>query len=1258
MTAAADRTPSAQRSFARRWSRRVGIVLAAVTLVALLLLGWLLATPGGRDTLLGRVVGMLPPDSLSWERVEGTLRGPLVFHGLRYRHDGVSFSADRVLLDPQILPTLGRRLQLDRLEVDAALLELPAADPEPFSLPRWPDVLPQLDLPLDIRSTQVVVDGFDVRRGDESLIAIDSLEATGLQLIRGGFSLESLAMQSDRGQLRLRGEYSPARNFRSTLAGTWTLPPQTDQAPSHLQFSSRGDLDDFALDVAGSLPDPLTLELRLKDGAGTPTWSLDARSGGLKPAVFGLLPEQEAVQFDLQATGVGGAMQLQGEVAQGELRIGIKPSRLMLAEGRLEARPLELALAAGDITVTGDAQLEGERPRFDLVVASEQLRFVPTEGEDGAAVVTARGEITARGDLADWTAAGEAVLERGGEQATVTLSGTGDEAGAVFDQLLARTPGGSLDGRGRVRWSPDLAIELDARLAGFDPGYFLPDYPGALDGQLEARANRGDDGAWRGSARLDRLGGQWRGRPVSGRIAADWSGDRGRGEAALTVGGSRIDARGGFGARYDLQARFSPLELADLVAGAGGRLQGTLALRGPANALDIEAELTGESLRWDAHSADTVAFSGTLPARGSAGAFEASGAGLVVSGIALDRLALTGRGSLANLQLELDAAGEHGELDLAAQLGKSGSQWRGRLQQLRLAAAQAPELRLQDGADFAYGPGVLRIDRSCLLAESVGGELCIAATGNEATIEGTAVPLALAKPWLPTGEGLNLDIDGVLDLRADLRRGRDGRWNGEARVDSERGSLRLDQDAEREIFGYRDLDLQLRLAGSEISGQLSALLAAEGSLSARFRTGRDDTAALEGELRLDLRELSWLELFSEDLAAPTGRLQGRLALAGTRGEPALSGLARLQDFTAELPGLGVKLREGEFTLVGEADGSARLDGSVRSGEGLLDVDGSLNFRDATAPLRLVLRGEQITLASTPELYLVANPDLGLRWLEDRLEVRGSLVVPEARVDLEALDSNVSISPDVVVVDPVDAPRRRARPLDLQFNVTLGDSVRLKGFGLDGAIAGQLSLREIPGRRATASGTLEVSGTYRAYGQALTIERARLGFADSPFDNPTLDIRAEREFEQVTVGVQVRGTARRPETTIVSTPAMETSEALSWLVLGRPLSTASGNESQQLGAAALALGAGGNLVAQQLGANLGLDEAGVTDSRNLGGATFTIGKYVSPRLFLSYGVSLVGTGQVVTLKYLLSRGFDISVESGNENAASLNWRTER
>ncbi|MFN3844102.1 MAG: translocation/assembly module TamB domain-containing protein, partial [Rehaibacterium terrae] len=128
--------------------------------------------------------------------------------------------------------------------------------------------------------------------------------------------------------------------------------------------------------------------------------------------------------------------------------------------------------------------------------------------------------------------------------------------------------------------------------------------------------------------------------------------------------------------------------------------------------------------------------------------------------------------------------------------------------------------------------------------------------------------------------------------------------------------------------------------------------------------------------------------------------------------------------------------------------------------------------------------------------------------------------------------------------------------------------------------------------------------------------------------------------------------------IFSEPAMDSSEALSWLVLGRPLRAAGSGEAEQLGAAAFALGAGGNLLAQQVGARLGLDEVGVAESRALGGAAFTVGKYLSPRLFVSYGVSLLGTGQVLTLKYLLARGFDLRIESGTESRASINWRTER
>lgn len=1252
--AAAKKPP---RSFARRWRRRVGLGGLALTVAAGVLLFWLLATAGGRDTLLARVVGLLPANSLRWEKAEGTVYGPLVLHGLRYDHGGVVFTAERVLLDARVLPVLGRRLQLDRLEVDRAVLVLPPTADEPFELPAWPDVLPRLVMPLQINSTQLDVDGLRIERDGATLLDITRLAASSVQLSDDGFSVEALALDSPRGRLALKGEYLPARNFRMDLSGTLAITASEVAPAATLQFNAKGDLDALTFDLVGQAPSALALSLSLRESAAVPVWTLKARTEGLDPTLLGLAAG-EPWRGSLDASGRGGAADVTGELSQGDWRVGIEPSRLQLAAKTLRLQPLALALAQGPVTITGELQLAGEASAFDAVVASTGLRFEPASAEPGALAVTASGQLRARGRFRAWAIEGEAVLERGGEQARLALSGDGDADTLTLASLRADTPTGSLDGSGRLRWAPALAFDLQAALANFDPGYFAPDYPGALSGALQATASRGDDGDWRGRVQVDDLRGQLRKRAVSGRLAADWDGDRGTGEAALRIGGSTVDVRGGFGARYDLDARFAPLVLDDVLAGAAGRVQGTLSLRGPAAAPDISAQLQGETLRWGDQRAGTLRFAGTLPASGSSGRFEVDGTDLLLAGAALDRLAMRGSGSLARLQLEVDAAGAQGALALAGSIGRRGEQWRGRVEQLRLSAAGAPVLVLESGADFAFGPGLLQLGRSCLAAQEVGGRLCLAASGSEASIQGEALPLALVQPWLASGEGTVLEIDGTLDARAELRRGRDGRWRGTGRIDSERGALRLEEDLEREVFAYTDLAVTLQVDGDALAGELSAVLAGQGSVSARVRTGLADGAALAGDLTLDVRDLTWMELFSEDVAAPAGRLQGRLLLGGTRSQPQLSGQAQLQPFAAELPALGLKLSEGAFTLVGDVDGSSRLDGSVRSGNGVLRVEGRLNFRDASAPLQLVLRGENVTLASTPELYLIGTPELTMRWLEDRLELRGTLAVPEARADLEALDSTVSVSPDVVVLDPVDALGERAKPLDMDFSVSLGEDVKLKGFGLDGAMTGSLRLRERLGRRATALGTLQVSGKYRAYGQALTIQRARLSYANAPFDNPTLDIRAERNFERVTVGVQVRGTAQRPETAVISSPAMETSEALSWLVFGRPLSTTSAGENEQLGAAALALGAGGNLVAQQLGASLGLDEAGVRDSRNLGGATFTVGKYVMPRLFISYGVSLVGTGQVITLKYLLTRGFDISIESGNESAASLNWRTER
>ena len=84
-----------------------------------------------------------------------------------------------------------------------------------------------------------------------------------------------------------------------------------------------------------------------------------------------------------------------------------------------------------------------------------------------------------------------------------------------------------------------------------------------------------------------------------------------------------------------------------------------------------------------------------------------------------------------------------------------------------------------------------------------------------------------------------------------------------------------------------------------------------------------------------------------------------------------------------------------------------------------------------------------------------------------------------------------------------------------------------------------------------------------------------------------------------------------------------------------------------------------MLAAELGSRIGLDDAGVVESRALGSEVLSVGKYLSPKLYVGYGVSLLGTGQVMMLKYLLRKGFDIQIESSTvENRASVNWRKEK
>jgi translocation and assembly module TamB len=221
---------------------------------------------------------------------------------------------------------------------------------------------------------------------------------------------------------------------------------------------------------------------------------------------------------------------------------------------------------------------------------------------------------------------------------------------------------------------------------------------------------------------------------------------------------------------------------------------------------------------------------------------------------------------------------------------------------------------------------------------------------------------------------------------------------------------------------------------------------------------------------------------------------------------------------------------------------------------------------------------------------------------------------------------------------------------------------LTGFGLQARVEGRLDVREQPGQQTLASGEMRVAGRYKAYGQDLTIERGQLLYAWSPIDNPRLNIEATRKVDEVVAGLRVRGSAQNPELTVYSDPPMGQANALSYLVAGKPLEDIGADDSDadamQTATRSLGVAAGG-LLAKNLGRRLGVDEFAVKDDEMIGGAALTVGQYLSPRVYLSYGIGLFEPGDVITLRYKLSEEFAVQTQRGPEDTrAGIEYRIEK
>lgn len=959
------------------------------------------------------------------------------------------------------------------------------------------------------------------------------------------------------------------------------------------------------------------------------------------------LPLALRMQWRLSDLGLGGSGALSGDLTS------LAITQRLVGTGRL----------TGAVDLSGTIRDPLNDLQADLTATWESLAV--SLGESGSSVAAA-GRLRIDGRPTGWRARLDTRLRAAGWPefaATATLEGDARLI-HVRDLRLAGEPL-AVTASGTVQPDGAPQLSLDIAVAHFNPAVLRRGLRGGLGAQMSVAATLP------GHARLElrSLRGNFMDRPVSGAGTFEITG------GVTTISGLRLragrnelTASGTVAERLAGRLALEAPELGVLWPGLGGALRAEARLGGSATRPQGRIELTGNGLSFDSSRVDALSLIASVDQAGRLAA-KLQARNIGSGATALGELVATASGNLARHQLSLKLSGGVAEFEAQSVGGSDGQTLMHTVSPALFRAEPFGEWRLSGALRVSWRNGLLLLGDHCWLQEPAS--LCLrdgAWSGDRATLAAELRGLSLA----PFGAllGRDLAIGGSVTANLAVRRGAEG-VTGEFSWQQEGTTVRftgVEDDPLTVSFPTVRVDVAATpdLAGMQayLEGQAGIRLHASGTMRRVAAEAGELAGQVSGAVP-DIAELITMLAPDWDLADVGGRIGLQAQVSGSASAPRVTGTVRLSAGAFTLPETGVRVEDIELKATGDDTATLVVTGTARSG-GVLDLDGEVALRGDPLPSGFIrIRGRDVEALRLPDRYVQVSPDATLRYTGGRLRVEGIVDVPKADIVVRALPpSAASPSADTVVRDRAvqqSAPRAGPR-VEGALQVSFGESVRLKAFGLETRLTGGLRLAQTPEGAAAAEGVLRLAeGKFAAYGQELTIDRGALIF-NGPLDDPTFDVRASRrvEYEGRTViaGLLLSGTAKRPESRVFAEPAMGEADALSYLVSGKPLSRASSADRSAMGAAALALGLRQTSpLTQQLGSAMALDELTV-EGGNLDETAIVAGKQLNPDLYLRFAYGLFNRIGSVLARYRIGCGLSIEAASGEDQSLDLLWSAER
>ncbi|WP_209959185.1 translocation/assembly module TamB domain-containing protein [Psychrobacter sp. PL19] len=428
---------------------------------------------------------------------------------------------------------------------------------------------------------------------------------------------------------------------------------------------------------------------------------------------------------------------------------------------------------------------------------------------------------------------------------------------------------------------------------------------------------------------------------------------------------------------------------------------------------------------------------------------------------------------------------------------------------------------------------------------------------------------------------------------------------------------------------------------------------------------------ISGALVLNELNLAIFKPFFPGMRVLEGNITMAGGLGGTLEKPQFYGDVDLMDGRVAMLDLPINLTN--VNVAAKIRGTqATIDGKFNSGTGKGTLTGTVDWRQKLQA-KLSVVGERLVLTQPPLLLAEINPDIDIivRPGDRYVKIEGAISVPSATIrPPEASEDIITQTEDAVVLDRrlignIDEVLAISKPwsINADIGIDLGDDINFRGFGAVIPLAGAINITQNGQGIMRAKGVVQASRrtNINIFGQSLELNYGQVRFNGNVL-KPNLSIEAVKIINGKTVGLRVKGNTENPNIVVFNNAGLTQQQAMNALITGRINNTSATQISEQgfksevtnnLAAAGLSFGLSGTRsLTNQIGQAFGLQSLTVDASGTSEDTNVNVTGYVTPDLYIRYGVGVFNAQNSLSVRYQLTRRIYVEATSAAENAVDV------